>query len=94
MIAYLKTNYNARLEFDPTYPVIDINQFDKKNLITLYGNIREGIPKNASQARGKNCIMVVFVNEDHVGDLITRRSRTGFLIYLNNAPVYWCSIKK
>ena len=31
------------------------------------------------------------VDADHAGDEITRRSRTGFIVYLNNAPVYWYS---
>ena len=28
---------------------------------------------------------------DHAGDLVTRRSRTGFLIFLNSAPIFWYS---
>ena len=34
------------------------------------------------------------VDADHAGDTVTRRSRTGFLIYLNNALVYWFSKKQ
>ena len=28
---------------------------------------------------------------DHSGELTTRRSRTGFIIYPNSAPIYWFS---
>ena len=35
-----------------------------------------------------------FVDSDHAGDMINRRSRTGFLIFLNNAPIYWFSKKQ
>ena len=35
--------------------------------------------------------MIGFVNSDHIGDQIIRRSRTGFFIKLNNSPIYWLS---
>jgi hypothetical protein len=44
--------------------------------------------------RGLGSITRVFVDADHATDNITRRSRTGFLVYLNNAPVYWFSKKQ
>ena len=28
------------------------------------------------------------------GDLVTRRSRTGFIVFLNGAPIYWSSKKQ
>ena len=39
-------------------------------------------------------MMRAFVDSDHIGDMITRRSRTGFVIFLNNAPIYWYSKKQ
>jgi len=44
--------------------------------------------------RGIGFIMRAFVDADHAGDSITRRSRTGFLIFLNMAPIYWLSKKQ
>ena len=35
--------------------------------------------------------MRCFCDDDHAGNLITRRSQTGILIYLNNAPIVWYS---
>ena len=29
------------------------------------------------------------VDADHAGDTTTRRSRTGYIVYVNSAPVYW-----
>ena len=37
---------------------------------------------------------LLFVDADHAGNLVTRRSRTGFVVMLNNAPVYWYSKKQ
>jgi hypothetical protein len=34
------------------------------------------------------------VDADHAGDLLTRRSRTGFIVFLNGAPIYWSSKKQ
>jgi hypothetical protein len=31
----------------------------------------------------------LFVDSDHAGEKFTRRSRTGFVIYLNMAPLVW-----
>ena len=36
----------------------------------------------------------LFVDSDSAGDLITRRSRTGFIVYLNSAPVMFFSKKQ
>ena len=32
--------------------------------------------------------MRAFVDSDHAGDSVTRRSRTGFVVFLNSAPIY------
>ena len=34
------------------------------------------------------------VDADHAADTTTRRSRTGFLVFLNSAPIYWLSKKQ
>jgi len=36
----------------------------------------------------------MFVDSDHAGDKLTRRSRTGFLIYINTALIQWLSKKQ
>jgi hypothetical protein len=36
----------------------------------------------------------MFVDFDHAGDKRTRRSRTGFIIFLNMAPIVWFSKKQ
>jgi hypothetical protein len=33
----------------------------------------------------------LFVDSDHAGEQFTRRSRTGFVIYFNMAPIVWFS---
>ena len=46
------------------------------------------------EPRGRGFRIRVFVDCDLGGDLVTRRSRTGFAVFLNNAPIYWLSKKQ
>jgi hypothetical protein len=32
-----------------------------------------------------------FVNADHAGNLVTRRSQSGILLFVNRAPIIWYS---
>ena len=49
---------------------------------------------NAPPPRGIGFTMRAFVDSDHAGDSITRRSRTGFIVFLNNAPIFVHSKKQ
>jgi len=38
--------------------------------------------------------MRAYVDSDHAGDSTNRRSRTGFIVYLNSSPIYYHSKKQ
>ena len=38
--------------------------------------------------------MRVYVDIDHAGDSVTQRLRTGLVVFLNEAPIYWIYNKK
>ena len=89
---------------DHTVPEIDMSDFMKEDWDnTIYSNERdelnEEIPASLPTSLGKGCTMRVHVtirvhvDSDHAEDQVTRRSRTGFLVYFNNALVYWTSKK-
>ena len=82
MVTCLKGNRDETCLFNLTYTEINNSQFGKQDQSTFYRDIKEIIMDNAPQARGKNFIMVAFVDVDYAGDPITRRSRTGLFIYL------------
>ena len=91
----MKRNNSSDIVFDPTEPEIDINKFTREDFsATPYGECKEEIPSNAPEPRGVTFTMRAFVDSDHAGNMITRQSRTGFLIFLNNAPIYWFSKKQ
>jgi len=43
------------------------------------------------EARGNPVQINCFTDADHAGNRITRRSRTGIIIFVNRAPVIWYS---
>jgi len=95
MFAFLRKKHNSEMVFDPTEPEIDEASFEQQDWKdTVYGECKEEIPSNAPEPRGFGFKMRAFVDSDHAGDSITRRSRTGFIIFLNNAPIYWTSKKQ
>jgi hypothetical protein len=70
------------------YTSADFPEFDWYD---FYGDVQEAIPPNAPEPRGNPMQMTVFVDANHAGNLITRRSHTGILIYCNQAPIIWYS---
>jgi hypothetical protein len=96
---YLKDHSRSKVVFDPSY--VDINDNDlppearalerAKFMAELYPDAVEDIPQNAPAPRGKPVQISCFVDSDHGGDSITRRSRTGILIFINRAPIMWFS---
>ena len=95
MFAFLRSNHNGVMVFDPTEPDLDENKFQKEDWSsTVYGECDEIIPENMPKPRGVGFTMRAFVDSDHAGDSVTRRSRTGFMVFLNSAPIYWHSKKQ
>jgi len=95
MFAFLRKKHNSEMVFDPTEPEIDEASFEQQDWKdTVYGECKEELPTNAPEPRGFGFKMRAFVDSDHAGDSVTRRSRTGFIIFLNNAPIYWTSKKQ
>ena len=65
-----------------------------KYMTELYPDTIEEIPRNAPKPRGKPTMITAFVDSDHADDKITRRSRTGIIIFVNRAPIMWFSKKQ
>ena len=93
--SFLKNRHNGCLIFDPTYPEIDRSSFNHgESWKDYYGDVKELLPPNAPPPRGREAVLRVFVDSDHAGESLTRRSRTGYLLYLNMAPILWYSKKQ
>jgi hypothetical protein len=77
--------------FDPTYAEIEMSSFKECDWREFYGNVSEPMPPNMPEPRGKEVEVRLYVDSDHAGDQLVRRSRTGYFVYLNSAPLIWFS---
>ena len=91
VMGYLKLKHNTRLIFDPTYPKIDQSMFPAQNWNEFYGDVKEAIPIDMPEPLGKPIDIRMWVDSDHAGEKRTRRSRTGFFIFINHACIDWVS---
>jgi hypothetical protein len=91
IMGYLQLKHNSRLIFDPTYPDIDLTAFPTYDWTEFYSNVEEAIPPDMPPPLGKDIDICMMVDNDHAGEKKTIRSRTGFIIFCNLAPVIWLS---
>ena len=96
VFACLKKYHNAEMVFDPSDPVIDHSKFAQHDWASseFGAELNETMPENVPEPRGMGFVMSAMVDADHAADTTTRRSRTGFLVHLNSAPIYWMSKKQ
>ena len=96
IFSYLKSHHNTEMVFDPSDPMVDMTDFQEKDWSTsVFGDeLKEIIPSNIPEPRGQGMITRCFVDADHASDTITRKSRTGFIVYVNMALIFWFSKKQ
>lgn len=82
IFAYLKSHHNARLMLDPSYPDVKEEDFDKNgDWSSYYGDEIYLPPNNAQEPKAKEFILQAFVDASHAACKLTRRSRTGFVVF-------------
>jgi len=92
LYAYLKKHKRSKMVFDPTK--VDHEPHVKHDWEEFYGKIKEMIPDDAPEPRGNSVQTTGFVDSDHAGDLVSRRSRTGVLVFCNRSPIIAYSKKQ
>ena len=68
--------------------------FPVVNWTEIYGDIKEELPHNMPEPRGNPVYISIFCDAAFAGDVVTRRSQTGILKLINNAPIHWYSKKQ
>lgn len=53
----------------------------------IYGDMTEELPTIMPEFRGKPVVITCFVDSNIAGNVITRRSHMGILIFMQNAPI-------
>jgi hypothetical protein len=92
IFAYLEKHVEAAMAFDDKPPMIIEDAFHRTDWSkSVYGDVEEEIPINCPEPRGNPVTMTCFVDANHAGNKVTRRSQTGFIMYLNLAPIDWFS---
>ena len=85
IFAYLKKYYNMEMVFDPSNPMINMNDFEWKDWrCSEFGHIdgQEALPPNMPTPRGQGFTILARVDTDHTSDMTTKHSRTGYIVYL------------
>jgi hypothetical protein len=88
---YLKKFIKLKLVMD--HRLRDMEQFDYKDFDweRYYPGAQELIPELMPLALGNLVQVTFFVDAAFATDLITRRSTTGIIIFVNGAPILWYS---
>ena len=79
---------------DPTYPEVDESTFKKCDWKEFYGDVKEALPPDAREPLGNSVVLRLFCDSSDADDLKTRRSRSGYFIFMNSAPIAWLAKKQ
>ena len=82
----------GRMAYDPMYEPTDDNVFEVvggylDEWKDFYPNDQEMMARNMPEVLGKYVVIKAYVNANHTGNMENRRSRSGIIIYVNNAPI-------
>jgi hypothetical protein len=91
IFAYLDKHEKSSIVFDPADPYFDPVAFQEVDWSEFYGDVVEELPPKMPKPMGNAVNITCFVDANHAGNVVTRRSHTGILIYLQNTPIIWHS---
>jgi hypothetical protein len=66
---------------------VDESIFPTTDRSDLYRDTQKELPPNMLQDRGRAVKISYFVDANHAGNMVTRCSHSGILIYVQNAPI-------
>ena len=92
MFSYLSSHDRSKVVFDPTY--VQHERQQRPDWSDFYRDAQPMVPPDCPKPLGKVVQITCFVDADMAGDHVTRRSRTGVLIYLNRSLTIWYSKKQ
>ena len=92
IFAYLRKHPTFSIAMHPSRPSVREDRFlSSDEWADFYGDIKEDIPLDMPEPLGRSIKITCFVDANHAGNVVTRRSQTGFIFYANNAPIIWYS---
>jgi hypothetical protein len=96
IFAYIKKKPKLTMYFDPRLPNLDLSSFktNREDFKAQYTDAEEEMPHRMPKPRGRPVTSTAFVDASHAANRKTRRSHTGYVIFLNRAPILWLSRKQ
>jgi hypothetical protein len=89
---YVKKHLQSKIIIDSWVRPWDHLDWRSKDWSKFYANIKgEVLPPDIPPPRGKPVQINMFCDAAHATDLITRRSTTGIIFFLNGTPIPWYS---
>jgi hypothetical protein len=77
---------------EPDFSDIEVAEYDWSK--SIYGNAGEAVPKDAPESLGKPVTTIHYQDANLYHDIITGRSVTAILHFLNKFPINWYSKKQ
>lgn len=91
IFSYLNKHPTSSMIFDSSSPIPRLPTESKPDWTPFYEGAEELIPPNMPEPLGNPVNIFAFVDANHAGNVITRRSHTGILIFVQNSPIMWLS---
>ena len=76
--------FNGKFEFVDN---VTLNDTSREEWDEFYKDAEEEFPINGPEPLGNPVRLSAYVDANHAGNLKTRRSHTGLLVYMNSAPI-------
>ena len=89
IFAYLKKHKGmGNLDYDLKTPEVDESAFNNNaDWKDFYSDVEEELPTKMAEPRGNVVRISAFVDANHAGNVVTRRSNPGIIIFVQNAPI-------
>ena len=91
IFAYLKSHPESKLVFDSMPRDFSNIPFAEHDWSEMYPNATEELPDTFPEPLGQPIQISTFVDAAHADDLVTRRSTTGIINFVNGTPIRWYS---
>ena len=96
IFGYLNRHAKVTLYLSPELPLIEYGEFRtrKEDFSEIYRDAEEAMPHRMPIPRGRSVTTTAYVDASHGANKVTRRSHTGYVLFLNRAPIVWYSKKQ
>jgi hypothetical protein len=92
IFGYIKSHNRSKLVLDWQYrDWSNVNWSEGADWKEIYPGAAEALPPGAPEPLGGEVQLNVFCDAAHATCLMTRRSTTGILVFLNGVPIKWYS---